>query len=98
MRRPLALAVSLLVAACQSEGQTGKDAANIASDTEVLREASGAVNAVVRQAGDCEGVKAGLDEARQGLDDAAARVRTATGRTTLEALRKRLEGIADTCP
>lgn len=98
MRRPLALAASLLVAACQSEGQIGKDVAKIASDTEVLREASAAVNVVVRQAGDCEGVKAGLDEARQSLADAAERVRTSTGRTTLEALRKRLESIADTCP
>ena len=98
MRRLLVLAASLFAAACQSEGQTGKDAANIGSDTEVLHEASAAVNVVVRQAGDCEGVKAGLDEARQSLDDAAERVRTATGRTTLEALRKRLESIADTCP
>lgn len=98
MRRALALAVGLLVAACQGEDQAGKDAAKIASDTDVLREASAAVNVVVRQAGDCEGVKAGLEEARQSLADASERVSTATGRTTLEALRKRLEGIADTCP
>jgi hypothetical protein len=94
----LALAACVLLAACRSEERVGQDAANVASDTDVLREASAAVNAVVRQAGDCEGVKAGLDQARQSLDDADARVATATGRTTLDALRKRLEGIADTCP
>jgi hypothetical protein len=94
----LALAACVLLAACRSEEQVGQDAANVASDTEVLREASAAANAVVRAAGDCEAVKAGLDEARQSLDDAEARVTTATGRTTLDALRKRLEGIADTCP
>lgn len=98
MRLLLALAASLLVAACQDEGQAGKDAAKIASDTEVLREASAAVNVVVRQAGDCEAMKDSLPEARSSLDAAAERVVTATGRTTLDALRKRLEGIADTCP
>lgn len=98
MRPAIALAVALLAAACQTESQVGKDTANIASDTDVLREASAAANVVVRAAGDCEAVKAGLDEARRGLDDAEARVSTATGRTTLEALRKRVEDIADTCP
>jgi hypothetical protein len=88
----------LFVAACRSEGQVGRDAANVASDTEVLKEASEAVNVVVRQAGDCDGMKASVDEARQSLDSAAERVATATGRTTLDALRKRLEGIAGTCP
>jgi hypothetical protein len=94
----LALAACALLAACRSEQQVGQDAANVASDTDVLREASAAVNAVVRAAGDCDGVKAGLDNARASLDDAEARVATATGKTTLEALRKRLEGIAETCP
>ena len=98
MRLSIAFTAALLTAACQSESQVGKDAANIASDTDVLREASAAANVVVRAAGDCEAVKAGLDEARRSLDDADARVTTATGRTTLEALRKRVEDIADTCP
>ena len=98
MRLSIAFALALLTPACQTESQVGKDTANIASDTEVLREASAAANVVVRAAGDCEAVKAGLDEARRGLDDAEARVTTATGKTTLDALRKRLEDIADTCP
>jgi hypothetical protein len=98
MKQPLCLAVCVLLAACQSEQRVGQDAANVASDTDVLREASAAVNEVVRAAGDCEGVKAGLDQARQSLNDAEARVATATGKTTLDALRKRLEGIAETCP
>jgi hypothetical protein len=96
--RRLALAACVLLAACRSEERVGQDAANVASDTDVLREASAAVNAVVRQAGDCDGVKAGLDQARQSLDDAEASASTATGRTTLEALRKRLEGVAELCP
>jgi hypothetical protein len=98
VRLLVASAVCLLVAACRSEGEVGRDAANVASDTEVLKQASDAVNVVVRQAGDCEGVKASLAEAQQSLDSAAERVATATGRTTLDALRKRLEGIAGTCP
>jgi len=98
VRLSIAFAVALLTAACRSESQVGKDAANIASDADVLREASAAANVVVRAAGDCDAVKAGLDEARRSLDDADARVTTATGKATLAALRKRLEGIADTCP
>jgi hypothetical protein len=98
VRFPITLAVSLLAAACQTESRVGKDAANVASDTDVLREANAAANAVVRAAGDCEAVKAGLDAARQSLDDAEARVSTTTGKATLEAMRKRLEGIAETCP
>lgn len=98
MRLALALAAAAFLAACHGESHAGKDVASVASDTELLRQASAAVNAVVRQAGDCEAVKAGLEEARQALDGAAARARTATGRTTLAALRKRLEGIAEPCP
>jgi len=98
MRLRVALAAALWIAACQTESDLGKDAGNIASDTEVLREASAAANEVVRNAGDCDAVAAGLDEARRSLDEAKGRVRTATGRVTLEALGKRLDAIAETCP
>lgn len=98
MRPSLVLALGFTLAACKSDGHLGKDAGDIAFDTEVLRSASAAANQVVRSAGDCEAVKAGLDDARQSLDEAAGRVRTAAGRTTLDALRKRLDAIAETCP
>ncbi len=97
-------AFPLLLVACQKkqEGPPVKDigaqAADVASDTEALREANGAANAVVRAAGDCDAVKAALPEANQRLDAVANGVRTVTGRATLEAVRKRVSTIAELCP
>lgn len=97
MKAPLALcALGVALAACGRD--PGKDTANVVSDTEILREASAAVNEVVRQAGDCEAMKPGLEPARRSLDEAAGRVRTATGQATLDALRKRLDGLVEVCP
>lgn len=97
MRISLAVwTLGLSLAACG--GDPGKDAANVGSDTEVLREASAAVNEVVRQAGDCEAMRPGLEAARRSLDEAAQQIRTVTGQVTLDALRKRLDGLAEVCP
>jgi hypothetical protein len=85
--------------ACQKDqGKLGRDAANVVSDTNVLEEASAAAGTVVRNAGDCDAVKAALPEANRKLDEAAERVRTVTGRETLNALRTRVRNVAEMCP
>jgi hypothetical protein len=96
----ISLAVWILCVALCGCGKSdpGKDVAHVASDTEILREASEAVNQVVREAGDCDAMKPGLEPARQSLDEAAGRIRTVTGQATLDALRKRLDGLAEVCP
>ncbi len=102
----LAGVLPLLFVACQkkTEGAApaakdiGAQAADVVSDTNALREANAAANPVVRAAGDCEAVKAALPEANRRLDAVEGSVRTVTGRTTLEAIRKRVNTIAETCP
>ena len=76
----------------------GAQAADVASDTEALRAANEAAGDVVRAAGDCEAVKAALPEANRRLDEIENSVRTATGRTTLAAVRKRVNDVAQLCP
>jgi hypothetical protein len=87
----------LALAGCGTS-DPGKDAAHVGSDTEVLREASAAVNEVVRQMGDCEAMKPGMEDARRRLDEAAGQIKTVTGQVTLDALRKRLDGLSEVCP
>jgi hypothetical protein len=99
---PLGAAVAL--AACSSGAKEPKDkdigaqAADVASDTDALRAANAAAGEVVRAAGDCKTVKTVLPEAQDRLDEIEGSVRTATGRTTLAALRKRVNEIAELCP
>ena len=76
----------------------GDQTARIASDTRVLQDAQSSVNEVVRNAPDCEVAKASMAEANRKLEEAAGKVQTATGRTTLEAMRQQVRRVADLCP
>ena len=66
-------------------------------DTRVLGEASSAANEVVRNAADCAAANPIIAEARARLDEAEPRLRTATGRQTLVALRSQVAKVADLC-
>ena len=66
-------------------------------DTEVLGRANTTANEVVRNAGDCEVAKPLISEARVRLDEAEPKLRTAAGRTSLEALRTQVAKVADLC-
>ena len=94
----LVLFASCLTACEKGKGDLGKDTAKVVSDTNVLEEASAAAGAVVRNAGDCDAVKAALPEATRKLEEAEGKVQTVTGRETLNALRTRMKSIAETCP
>jgi hypothetical protein len=72
--------------------------ADITVDTAVLKEAQGAANELVRNAQDCDFVKSHLADVQKALDAAAGRVRTATGQTTLAAIKTRVSQIAQACP
>jgi outer membrane murein-binding lipoprotein Lpp len=96
------------LAACAPSSKQGSDtppgkdlgaqAADVVSDTDVLRAANEAAGEVVRSAGDCDAVKAALPEANQKLEDIAKSVRTVAGKTTFDAVRKRVNDIAQVCP
>ena len=101
MRPAAAVLIVFALTVCQGqkkEENLGDQAAKIVSDTNVLREANDAANSVIREATDCEAVKAVLPEANRRLDEVAGKIWTATGRTTFEALRKQVATIAQNCP
>lgn len=76
----------------------GPQGADVASDTDALRAANEAAGEVVRSAGDCESVKAALPETNRRLDEIEPSVRTAAGKVTFEAVRKRVRDVAEICP
>lgn len=101
------LLVALLAAGCGSgstqqaepgKGGLGEQVGDAASDTQVMKEANDAAASVVRVAADCDAVKAALPDANRRLDEAAGKVRTATGRTSMDALRKQVKTAAEACP
>jgi len=107
MRRPIALALmgGLLLVGCQDgkapepkADDIGAQTARIANDTHVLQDAQASVNEVVRNAPDCEAAKASMEEANRKIDEAAGRIQTSTGRTTLDAMRQQVRRVAELCP
>jgi len=65
---------------------------------DAARSVEQSVNEVVRNAPDCEAAKASMAEANRKLEEAAGKVQTATGRTTLEAMRQQVRRVAELCP
>jgi len=76
----------------------GQRTADITADTSTLREAQGAVNEVLRNAGDCELAKPHIATATAKLNEASAKIQTIAGRTTMDALQKQLRDVAQNCP
>jgi CHASE3 domain sensor protein len=75
----------------------GQQTADITSDTRVLGEASAAVNEVIRVQDDCEAARPLIPKANAELEKASARVRTVTGRATLDSLKSQLRAISQNC-
>lgn len=107
MTRPLAAALcaAAVLASCARDkapepkaDDIGAQTARIANDTEVLGDAQAAVNEVVRNAPDCEVAKASMAEANRKIEEAEGKVQTATGRTTLDAMRQQVRRVAELCP
>ena len=76
----------------------GTAVGDTAADTDALREANTAVNAVIRNATDCEVAKPAVAEAYTKLDEVDRALKTATGKVTLAALRKQVDRVAEVCP
>jgi len=84
------------------DGPKGKDvgaqAADVASDTDALSAANAVASEVIRAAGDCAAVKTALAGTESALNEIEGSVRTAAGKTTFEAIRKRVKDIGESCP
>jgi hypothetical protein len=76
----------------------GQQTADISSDSRVLGEASAAVNEVLRVQDDCAAARPLIPNAKAELEKASGRVRTVTGRTTLDGLKSQLRNIDTNCP
>lgn len=92
-------AALFLAAACNDKPRDlGKDTANIVSDTNVMEQAEAAANAVVRNASDCDAVKATLPEADQKLAEASTKIKTQAGVVALQTLKTQVQRVRDLCP
>jgi hypothetical protein len=104
MGRAWIVAAAVVIAACggikQEEARQkdiGQQTADITSDTQVLGDASAAVNELIRVQDDCEAARPLVPKANAALDTASGRVRTVTGRTTLDGLKNQVRTIAAAC-
>ena len=101
----LAAAVAVAAAACggkptpsPSPSGLGAQVKAMEEDMTIMREANAAADDVIRAAGDCDAARPLIPAANARLDEAARKVQTATGRQTLEALRKKVREVAESCP
>jgi hypothetical protein len=100
-----ALAIAAALSACggkptpsPSPSGLGAQVKAMEQDIATMREANGAADDVIRAAGDCDAARPLIPAANARLDEAARKVQTATGRQTLEALRKKVREVAENCP
>jgi hypothetical protein len=66
-------------------------------DMNTMREANAAADDVIRASGDCDAARPLIAAANARLDDTQRKLQTATGKQTLEALRKKVRDVAESC-
>lgn len=104
----LALTVAVVMASVGCGGKkkeepppaegVGQAMTEIAADNALLHDATGAANEVIRNAADCPAARASVDKANEKLNAIEPQLKTATGRTTLAALRTQVERVSQLCP
>ena len=107
MKRALGvMAVALAVTACgsgkpepsPSPSGLGGQVKAMEQDMATMAAANAAASDVIRAAGDCDAARPLIPAANARLDEAQRKVQTATGQQTLEALRKKVKEVAESCP
>ena len=107
MKRGVAVAgIALVMTACgggkpapsPSPSGLGAQLKAMEQDMNTMAAANAAANEVIRAAGDCDAARPLIPAANARLDEAQRKVQTATGRTTLDALRKKVRDVAENCP
>jgi hypothetical protein len=103
----IAVAVALLVVSACGGGKPapspspsglGAELKAIEMDMNTLAAANVAASDVIRASGDCDAARPLIPAANARLDEAQRKVQTATGRTTLDALRKKVRDVGENCP
>jgi hypothetical protein len=90
-----ALIVALSLVGCQEKQQAIE---NLAADQTVMRAASEAANAVVRNATDCAAAKPLIQEAYRTLDEARQNAKAASSQQILGTLKQQVDRVAQLCP
>ncbi len=67
-------------------------------DMNTMREANAAADDVIRAAGDCDAARPLIAAANARLNEVEKKIQTATARQTLEALRKKVREVSESCP
>jgi len=107
VKRGVAVAgIALVMTACgggkpapsPSPSGIGAQVKAMEQDINMMAEANAAANDVIRAAGDCDAARPLIPAANARLDEAQRKVQTATGRTTLDALRKKVREVSENCP
>lgn len=107
MRRVIAVAVTVLVmSACgggkpapsPSPSGLGAQVKAMEMDMNTMKEANAAASDVIRASGDCDAARPLIAAANARLDEAQRKVQTSTGQQTLDALRKKVRDVSESCP
>ena len=107
MKRGIAVAVIALVALACGAGKPapspspsglGAELKAMEMDMNTMAAANAAASDVIRASGDCDAARPLIAAANARLDEAQRKVQTSTGRTTLDALRKKVRDVAENCP
>ncbi|HET6900566.1 MAG TPA: hypothetical protein VFK70_19590 [Vicinamibacteria bacterium] len=100
------VAAVLMTAACgmgkpapsPSPSGIGAQVKAMEQDMNTMAAANAAASDVIRAAGDCDAARPLIPAANARLDEAERKVQTATGRQTLEALRRKVKEVSENCP
>jgi len=96
MKRTL-VAVGLAFA-CLGCQEKQKQMENLAADNEVVKAASAAANAVVRNATDCDQAKPLIPEAYKQIDEARKNAKAVASQQILDTLKSQVDRVAQLCP
>jgi outer membrane murein-binding lipoprotein Lpp len=99
------ITVALVMTACgagqpapsPSPSGLGAELKAMELDINTMREATAAADDVIRASGDCDAARPLIAAANARLDETQRKLQTATGKQTLEALRKKVRDVAESC-
>jgi len=96
MKRMLvALGLSVACLGCEEKQKAME---NLAADNQVVKAASAAANAVVRNATDCDQAKPLIPEAYKQIDEARKNTKAVASHQILDTLKTQVDRVAQLCP